>query len=112
MKNIELLKEKINSGTFPKNYPHFGGANLIITDDSSRKFDERTQVIYTAHASALSWLIDELKTIYNAQLNSLNKYDFYPSIGELIQESVNANDDLFETMLYVVDRINDEWKTM
>jgi hypothetical protein len=110
MNKIKTLKDKINSGKFPKNHPHFGGANLIITNDSNRNYHEGDLVIYTEHASALSWLILELKKIYDSKLDSLNKYDFYPSIGKLIQASVNANDDLFETMLYVVERINEDWK--
>jgi hypothetical protein len=34
---------------------------------------------------------------------------FYPYIGELIQASVKANDDLFDTMLFVVDKIEEDW---
>jgi hypothetical protein len=37
------------------------------------------------------------------------RYDFYPYIGELIQASVKAYDDLFETMLFVVDKIEEDW---
>ena len=111
MNDIEIksLKEKIEKGSFPNEFKHFGGANLIITDDKNRNFLEGDIVIYTEHASALSWLVIELKIIYDSKLNSLNKYDFYPYIGELIQSSVNANDDLFETMLFVVQKIKEDW---
>jgi hypothetical protein len=111
MNDIEIisLKERIEKGLFPNNFKHFGGANLIITDDKNRNFLEGDTVIYTEHASALSWLVIELKIIYDSKLNSLNKYDFYPYIGELIQASVNANDDLFETMLFVVQKIKEDW---
>ncbi len=50
-----------------------------------------------------------MKKIHDSKLNAANKYDFYPYIGELIQASVNANDDLFETMLFVVDKIEEDW---
>jgi hypothetical protein len=106
---ITKLAHKINSGKFPKDFPHFGGANLIITDDPNRNFHEGDIVVYTEHASALSWLTIELKKIYDSKLNSANKYDFYPYIGELIQASVNANDDLFETMLFVIEKIEEDW---
>lgn len=109
MEEILGLIGKINSGNFPKKFPHFGGANLIITDDPNRNFHEGDLVIYSEHASALSWLVVELKKIYNSKLNYSNKYDFYPYIGELIQSSVNANDDLFETMLFVVQKIKEDW---
>ena len=103
------LKEKINSGQFPKELSHFGGADLIITDDLNRSFREGSVVVYTEHAAALSWLVFELKKIYDSRLNSSNKYEFYPYIGELIQASVNADDDLFDTMLFVVDKIEEDW---
>ena len=109
MVEIEMLIVQINEGKFPTVFPHFGGANLIITNDLNRNFQEGDLIIYSEHASALSWLVVELKKIYNSKLNYSNKYDFYPYIGELIQCSVNANYDLFETMLFVVKKIEEDW---
>ena len=106
---LSELKLIINTGKFPTDFEHFGGANLIITDDPNRRFREGTVVVYTEHAAALSWLVFELKKIYDSKLNAANKYDFYPYIGELIQSSVKANDDLFDTMLFVVDKIEEDW---
>jgi hypothetical protein len=109
MNRIKKLRELIGLGQFPTDFPHFGGANLIITNDPNRNYHEADVVVYTDHAAALSWLVIELKKIYDAKLNSSNKYNFYPYIGELIQASVNANDDLFETMLFVMDKIEEDW---
>jgi hypothetical protein len=109
MNEIEKLKSLIDQGKFPTDNPHFGGADLIITNDPNRSFREGTVVVYTEHAAALSWLVFELKKIYDSKLNAANKYDFYPYIGELIQASVKAYDDLFETMLFVVDKIEGDW---
>jgi hypothetical protein len=109
-RKLNDLIEKIENGKFPTEFPHFAGADLIITNDPKRNFHEGDSVIYSDHAAALSWLIAELKTIYDAQLNWANKYDFYPVIGQLIKASVEDNDDLFETMLYVVHRIEENWK--
>jgi hypothetical protein len=108
---IKQLKDIINNGKFPTDFPHFGGANLIITNDPNRNYHDGDVVVYSEHAGALSWLVVELKKVYDSKLNSLNKYDFYPYIGELIQASVKQNDDLFETMLYVVDKIEEDWGT-
>ncbi len=110
MEEINDLINKINRGIFPKEFRHFGGANLIITDNPNRNFRAGDIVIYTEHASALSWLVIELQKIYKSKLNYSNKYDFYPYIGELIQTSINENDDLFETMLFVVNKINEDWE--
>jgi hypothetical protein len=109
MDKIEKLKVQINKGQFPTEFPHFGGANLIITDDHSRNFHEGDTVIYSEHASALSWLVVQLKEIYNSELDYVNKYDFYPYIGELIQSSINANDGLREIMLFVVEKMKEDW---
>lgn len=109
MKEIEKLKSLIESGNFPTDFPHFGGANLIITNDPNRNYHEADIVVYTDHAAALSWLVVELKKIYNESLNFRNKYDFYPYIGQLIQASVKYNYDLFETMLIVVEKIEEDW---
>lgn len=110
-KNMDLtnLRIIIESGKFPTEFPHFGGVKLIITDEPNRNFNEGDLVVYSLHASALSWLIFELKKIYDSKLNASNKFEFYPYIGALIQSSVNAYDDLFETMLFVVDRIDEDW---
>jgi hypothetical protein len=108
MNKIKTLKDKINSGQFPSNFPHFGGANLIITNDAQRNYHEGDIVVYSEHASALSWLVTELKKIYNADIDCINKYDFYPYIGELITKTLKRQELLFETMLHVVEEIEKE----
>jgi hypothetical protein len=108
MKIIEL-KSKINSGQFPNDFPHFGGANLIITNDTARNFHEGDIVVYSEHASALSWLVTELKKIYHEEIDYMNKYEFYPYIGELINNTLKRQKLLFETMLHVVEKIESDW---
>jgi hypothetical protein len=109
MNKINLLKSKINSGQFPNDYPHFGGANLIITDDPNRNGYEHDVVICSEHASALSWLVIELKNIYLEEIDYINKYEFYPHIGELIKNTLKRQELLFETMIHVVEEIEDDW---
>lgn len=111
MNEIEDLKSQIGQGRFPTDFPHFGGANLIITDDENRHHLEGDIVIFSIHASALSWLVIQLKKIYDSNLNYRNKFDFYHYIGFLIQSSVKHNDDLFDTMLFVVEKIEEDWGT-
>ena len=107
MDKIDKLTAQIKKGKFPTDFPHFGGANLIITNDPNRNGYEHDVIICSEHASALSWLVVQLKEIYNSELDYVNKYDFYPYIGELIQSSVNANDELPETMLFVVEKMKE-----
>jgi hypothetical protein len=109
MKLIDL-KSKINEGDFPKNYPHFGGANLIITDDANRNFHEGDVVVYSVHAGALSWLVHELKVIYDDRIDYLNKYSFYPMIGEIINEVFSKEGALIDSMVKVIDEIERRWE--
>jgi len=106
---INELKTKINNGQFPSDFPHFGGANLIITNNAQRNFHDGDIVIYSEHASALSWLVTELKNIYVDEIDYMNKYEFYPYIGALIQNTLKRQELLFETMLHVVDEIESDW---
>ena len=109
MKKLDDLRQIIEQGKFPNNFPEFGGANLIITKNHYRSYQKGDLVVYSEHASALSWLVIELKKIYDSELNHLNKYDFYPSIGKLINETLTRQEYLFETMLFIVEQIEKDW---
>jgi hypothetical protein len=106
---LEKLKTKIKMGSFPKTSPHFGGANLIITDDPTYLGHAQDIRILTEHASELSWLVFELKEIFENKIDSMNKYNFYPSIGIAINEALDQKKELIETMIYVIDILNKEW---
>ena len=109
---LKLLKWNIASGKFPKKHPHFGGADLIITDDPNRNFHKGDILVLTEHASAFSWLIFKLKEIYAEELDYSNKYFFYPRLGELMLEASGSKMDIFEQMEYIVDSIQKEFIVM
>jgi hypothetical protein len=111
MEKIKNLRKVVEQGKFPNNFPEFGGANLIISKNPNRKHTESDLFIYSEHASALSWLVIELKKIYDEEINYLNKYNFYISIGEIIKNTLKKQEYLFETMLFIVDEIENEWGT-
>jgi hypothetical protein len=108
---LNKLRDTIDSGKFPKQTRHFGGADLIITDDPNRNLDEGKIVVITIHAGAISWLVVQLKNIYHNEVDFSNKYDFYPEIGQYILASINTSDDLFDTMHYVINEIEKNWGT-
>lgn len=108
-KDYDELVSKITKGQFPAEYQHFGGANLIITDEPDRTFYYGDVVVYSIHAGALSWLVEELASIKSAQLNYSVKYEFYPRIGELLNEELKHSEDIIDIMLSVVNTINKEW---
>jgi hypothetical protein len=109
MEKLKSLRETIEQGKFPNVYPEFAGANLIITKDSNRNSWEGDIVVYTEHASALSWLVVQLKHIYDSEIDRLSKYDFYPSIGKLINQTLTRQELIFEVMLLIVDEIEVDW---
>lgn len=111
MKKLDELRQIIEKGEFPNKFPEFGGANLIITKNEKRNFHEGDIIVHSEHASALSWLVIELKKIYDSEIDSISKYDFYPSIGKLILKTLTKQEYLFEVMLNIVDEIEQDWGT-
>ena len=105
MKKLDALRLLVEKGKFPKQFPEFGGANLIITKDLNRNHYDSDVIVYSEHAPALSWLVIELKEIYDSEIDYINKYDFYPSIGKLINKTLTRQEYLFETMLDIIDEI-------
>lgn len=109
MNKIESLKRTIEEGRFPKEYPEFGGANLIITKDKNRNYHDGDIVVYSNHAGALSWLATQLRDIYMDNLNHIERHIFYPTIGKVINDTFTKEGLIFESMLEVVERIEKEW---
>ena len=60
---LNKLRDTIDRGKFPRQNRHFGGADLIITDDPNRNLEEGKIVVITIHAGAISWLVVQLKNI-------------------------------------------------
>lgn len=109
MKELDKLRAVIESGNFPNKFPEFGGANLIITNDKNRNYHEGDIVVFSEHAPALSWQVIQLKKIFDEEIDYMNKYDFYPSIGKLINQTLTRQELLFEVMLNIVDELEKEW---
>lgn len=108
--HLELLKNQINWGHFPKIYPHFAGAHLIITDNPNRKFEEGDIVILTEFAGSISWLIEQLKNIYVEKLDYYNKFEFYEEIGNILKKTLHDKEkDLFDCLDDVITEIETNW---
>ena len=107
--SLEELRAKIKKGNYSNTSPNFGGANLIITDNPTYIGLPHDTRIFTDHASELSWLVFELKGIFEDQIDDLNKYKFYPSIGDYINEAFGQKKNLPETMLYIIDKLEKDW---
>jgi hypothetical protein len=105
---INQLKTVIQRGNFPSDFEHFGGAELIITDDPARKGYPGDILVFSKHAGASSWLTIELAKIYQGQLNYMNKYVFYPELGKCMNEKLANHEHLSDCLLAVVDYAENE----
>ncbi len=108
--NIQTLRSIVEQGKFPKKHKHFAGAGLIITDDPTYTGHDDDIVVCTAHAGALGWLVYELKEIYNEKIDYMNKYAFYPLIGEIIKATFSNEGELIDSMVKVIDEIEKRWE--
>jgi hypothetical protein len=106
---LEDLINKINKGGFPHEYEHFGGAELILTNEPDRHFHPGDTVVYSEHASALSWLVEELAKVYSSKIDHGSKYAFYPGVGKVMIELLKTNENLIDIMLGVIDATDKEW---
>ena len=105
------MKSIVEQGKFPSDHEHFGGAGLIITNDPEYKGYPQDVVVLTVHAGSLSWLVFQLKSIYDDRIDYMNKYFFYPAIGEVLNQSLNNGEDLSAAMLKVIDEVQKGWES-
>ncbi len=106
---LDELIQQINQRNFPTEYDHFGGAELILTDEPDRHFHPGDTVVHSVYASELSWLVDELAKVYSAKIDYGSKYAFYPGVGKVMIELSKTTDNLIEIMLGVVEATDNEW---
>jgi type I restriction enzyme M protein len=105
MKTIEEIKDRVLRKDFPSNHRHFGGANLIITDNPKRMGHEGDFVLNSPYAAEFSWLVDELKEYLSDRLTHQNKHAFYERIGELLSLSQKRELGLIDAMTFVLAEV-------
>ena len=109
-KKLQALENKISSGKIQQSKTLFGGANLIIQDiELKTKYKNHHQsypqdvLVFTKHHREYSWLVFQLKAIFGDEIDSMNKYVFYPMIGEIINKGEKKKWSIEVTMLNVVN---------
>lgn len=98
LETIETIKRK----SYPKEYEEFGGAELIVTNDKNYTGHEGDTVVYTNYNYELSWLVYQLGNVYHDEIDYMNKYAFYPGLGDAMNEGILRKDSLKEIMLSTV----------
>ena len=100
--NTSLLNQLKNTiedkNKVPQSEELFAGANLIITNRQiaaeithHKKTFQRDIFVVTEYSKELSWLVFQLKEIFADEINSMNKYQFYPLIGSTILKGMEQN---------------------
>jgi hypothetical protein len=100
--DYQKLIETIEDIKFPTDFQSFRGGGLIVTSNPNRTGYEGDLILCTKFASPLSWLIYQLKAIYQNSISYSNDFEFYHLIGNLIQKHLNEDDPIHEIMLNIV----------
>ena len=100
-KMLDTVKT-INKKNYPKKYEYFAGADLLIVGEAEPNMSEAYVWVVTNYPAELSWLVYQLKEIFWDELDYLNKFAFYPGLGNVMNEGLKNGDSLKEIMLHTV----------
>ena len=105
--------ETIKNDNYPVEFKHFGGAHLGITNKpveplpkdadwlTHSRYDDDVCVV-TSHAAELSWLVSQLQGVFSDEIDYMNKFTFYPGLGNAMNEGLLHKKALSEIMLFVI----------
>lgn len=107
-KELYNLKSLINGmKEIPKSEQIFAGANLIISDNYNRIKKEHDILVVTKYPKELSWFVFKLKEIFSDDIDYMNKYSFYPDVGNLLNLAISKKTYLKDQLIYVIDNIGE-----
>ncbi len=85
----------------------FGGADISIVSKlptHKNSFYGDPLFVVTKFSKELSWLIFQLKDLFNEDLDYMNKYPFYGRLAESANKSININsENLTKILLDILD---------
>ncbi len=85
----------------------FGGADISIVSKLPTQKDSfygDPQYVVTKFSKEISWLIFQLKEIFNDDLDYMNKYPFYGRLAESANKSISSNNEnLRKILLDIID---------
>lgn len=108
--NIKKLESIVRNGIIPKEPRPFAGAGLIISRNPKRNHLEGDIFVLTDHAAEISWVIKQLAIIYSKNIDSENKYYFYPALGESALAAIRNNKNLSEICLAIIMTARGFWR--
>ncbi len=106
IERLRVIIEKSSLEDLPKQR-NWGGADVIITNKvtprhqrwlgdqppviSLQKTDPQKRLVVTKYSHELSWLFNELKSLFHGYLDHMSKYDFYAFLAEGALSASNPN---------------------
>lgn len=102
LEQLMQVRKKIFNHKYPKTHTEFAGAGLIVTDVRNRNYHSGDVLVYHPDAQSLSWLVYQLKHIFQDSVDAFNKYEFYGQIGDVFLECIKFKMTAHETMIYMV----------
>ncbi|MDG1037018.1 MAG: hypothetical protein P8O87_09295 [Crocinitomicaceae bacterium] len=105
LNNLKILI--IGMKEIPQSEQVFAGANLIISDNQNRIKHEQDVLVLTDNPKELSWFVFKLKEIFSNDIDYMNKYSFYPDIGNLLNLAISKEIQLKDQLIYVLNNIGE-----
>ena len=108
LKSLRELIAKQNVTRLSENTENFQGADIIVSNDpecpSSNGWRDYTRVI-TPFSKEVSWLIFQLKEIFQEELDYMNKYPFYGALAEAANAAIKeGSSNLNAVLAAMIDR--------
>ena len=105
LNNLKILI--IGMKEIPQSEQVFTGANLIISDNQNRIKKEQDILVVTDNPKELSWFVFKLNEIFSNDIDYMNKYAFYPNIGNLLNSAISKELQLKDQLIYVLNNIGE-----
>ena len=85
--SLLCLAERIEKGDYPHNRRDFGGADVVITSETSKPteggFYPDPRYVVTPFSHELSWLFEEMRDMFASFLDGCNKIEFYGRLANM-----------------------------
>ena len=110
--NIDLLnalEADIRKGDHKPDGQVFAGANLIVSKNPARPRHKNDEFVFSPFAEEISWVIFELKSVFENEIDYLIKLGFYPALGRAANKAIQSNSELQAIQQAIVDEAKDFW---
>lgn len=111
-RELDILAKQVKDGNWePEICSLWGGAGLIVTHKAPEGCEGKT-IVVSQNAEEISAMVYRLKEIFAGHLDYMDKYDFYPQIGERAIKYIEENGDdlgVLEAMIDEAQQIASEF---